>query len=73
MREPLGLFGTLGMPIIVFSSSSAGSLADGLRVAGRKVARIVGTDVAHFAALLIATGAVLSLVTIISIYREAAS
>jgi ABC-2 type transport system permease protein len=69
VREPLGLFGTLGMPVIVFVIISR--LLGGRGAPSRpEVARIVGTDVPIFAALLIATGAVLSLVTIISIYRE---
>ena len=69
VREPLGLFGTLGMPVIVFLIISR--MIGGRAASSRPdVARIVGTDVPIFAALLIATGAVLSLVTIISIYRE---
>ena len=69
VREPLGLFGTLGMPVIVFFIISR--VLGGRAAPSRpEVARIVGTDVPIFAALLIATGAVLSLVTIISIYRE---
>ena len=69
VREPLGLFGTLGMPVIVFLIISR--VLGGRAAPSRpEVARIVGTDVPIFAALLIATGAVLSLVTIISIYRE---
>ena len=69
MREPLGAFGTIGFPVLVFlivgrSASrniSAPSLAAGsfLRV---------GLPV--LASLLIAVSSVLSLVTIISIYRE---
>ena len=69
VREPLGLFGTLGMPVIVFLIISR--MLGGRAAPSRpEVARIVGTDVPIFAALLISTGAVLSLVTIISIYRE---
>jgi ABC-2 type transport system permease protein len=69
VREPLGLFGTLGMPVIVFFIISR--VLGGRAAPSRpEVARIVGTDVPIFAALLIATGGVLSLVTIISIYRE---
>jgi ABC-2 type transport system permease protein len=68
-REPLGLFGTLAMPVIVFLI--LGRLLSG-RVSTRppQLARIVGVDLPIFAALLVATGAVLSLVTIIAIYRE---
>ena len=68
VREPLVVFGTLGVPVIVFVIISR---VLGGRAASRpEVARVVGTDVPIFAALLIATGAVLSLITIISIYRE---
>jgi ABC-2 type transport system permease protein len=68
-REPLGLFGTLGMPVIVF-------LVLGRVLGGRassrppEIARFLGVDLPILAALLVATGAVLSLITIISIYRE---
>jgi ABC-2 type transport system permease protein len=68
-REPLGLFGTLAMPVLIFVI--LGRLIGG-RAAGRPpdLARIVGVDLPIFAALLVSTGAVLSLVTIIAIYRE---
>ncbi len=69
LREPLGAFGTIGFPVLVF-------LVVG-RVAGRRLApSSVGTSsfvrvvLPVLAALLIAISAVLSLVTIISIYRE---
>ena len=69
MREPLGAFGTIGIPVLVFvvlgrmigsrvtppSPADSGFLRVGLPV---------------FASVLIAISAVLSLVTIISIYRE---
>ena len=67
MREPLGVAGSLGMPVIIFIvlGRSLGS--------GRLDA--TSADQAPFnvpilAALIIAVGAVLSLVAIISIYRE---
>ena len=69
MREPLGAFGTIGVPVLIFvalghftnlrigpSSPVAGGLPPG--------------NVPILVALLIAISAVLSLVTIISIYRE---
>ena len=68
-REPLGLFGTLAMPVIVFvvlgrilSGRSAGQSA--------RFAQPLGVELPVLAGVLIATGAALSLVTIISIYRE---
>jgi ABC-2 type transport system permease protein len=69
MREPLGAFGTIGFPVVVF-------LVIG-RVAGRNIPAAslatsgflrVGLPV--LAALLIAISSVISLVTIVSIYRE---
>src|SRR5262245_31559998 len=68
-REPLGLFGTLGMPVIVFVVLGR-LLGARARVRTPELTRIVGIDLPIFAALLVSTGAVLSLVTIISIYRE---
>jgi len=69
MREPLGAIGTIGMPVLV------------LVVLGRFTPRrpgppspavnnFVRVGVPVFAAVLIAISAVLSLVTVISIYRE---
>ena len=67
MREPLGVVGMLGMPVVIFIvlGRSMGS--------GRLDA--TSADQAPFnvpilAALIIAVGAVMSLVAIISIYRE---
>ena len=69
MREPLGAFGTIGIPVLVF-------LVLG-RIASRTLATpstgahgFVRVGVPVLASLLIAVNSVLSLVTIISIYRE---
>ena len=64
LREPLGAFGTIGFPVLIF-------LAWG-RVASRRVApsSLIRVGIPVFASLLITISAVLSLVTIISIYRE---
>jgi ABC-2 type transport system permease protein len=69
LREPLGAFGTIGIPVLVF-------LVVG-RVVGRRLApsslaasSFIGVRLPVFASVLIAVNAVLSLVTIISIYRE---
>ena len=69
LREPLGAFGTIGFPVLVF-------LAWG-RAASRRLApstlaasSFIRVDLPVFASLLIAVSAVLSLITIISIYRE---
>ena len=69
VREPLGLFGTLAMPVIVFVV--LGRILGG-RSAGQsaRFTQPLGVELPVLAGVLIATGAALSLVTIISIYRE---
>jgi ABC-2 type transport system permease protein len=69
MREPLGAFGTIGFPVVVF-------LVIG-RVAGRNIpaprlasSGFLRVGLPVLAALLIAVSSVISLVTIVSIYRE---
>ena len=69
MREPLGAFGTVGFPVLVF-------LVIG-RVAGRNLSApslatssFLRVGLPVLAALLIAVSSVISLITIISIYRE---
>jgi len=69
LREPLGALGTIGVPVLIFMvlgrvtnlRSGAPSLA---------ASDLPTADIPVLAALLIAISAVLSLVTIISIYRE---
>jgi ABC-2 type transport system permease protein len=69
MREPLGAFGTIGFPVLVFLivGRSAGRNIPATSLAANSFLR-VGLPV--LASLLIAVSSVLSLVTIISIYRE---
>jgi ABC-2 type transport system permease protein len=69
MREPLGALGTIGIPVVVFLVAG--------RVVGRRaalaspeVSNFIGAGLPVLASVLILIGAVLSLVTIISIYRE---
>jgi ABC-2 type transport system permease protein len=69
LREPLGAFGTIGFPVLIF-------LVLG-RVANRRLApsplagnSFLRVDLPVLVSILIAISAVLSLVTIISIYRE---
>src|SRR6266403_1372225 len=69
LREPLGAFGTIGIPVLVF-------LVLG-RVAGRRLApaslaasSFIRVGLPVLTSVLIAISAVLSLITIISIYRE---
>jgi len=69
LREPLGAFGTIGVPVLVF-------LVLGRVVGGRPsppslaASSFIHVGLPVLASLLIAISAVLSLVTIISIYRE---
>jgi len=67
-REPLGLVGTLLVPALtvvglggVFGAAIPGSA---------RLSRFVAVDLPVFAAILAALNAVLSLITIVSIYRE---
>jgi ABC-2 type transport system permease protein len=66
-REPLGLFGTIGVPVLVFVV--LGRLMRGAGPASPEAA-FVKTGLPVLAAILMATSAVVSLVTIIAIYRE---
>jgi ABC-2 type transport system permease protein len=69
LREPLGAFGTIGFPVLVFLI--LGRLA-GRRLAAPSLAAsgFIRVGLPVLASLLIAVSSVLSLVTIISIYRE---
>jgi ABC-2 type transport system permease protein len=69
LREPLGAFGTIGFPVLLFVVLG--------RLAGRKLdpsslaaSGFIQVGLPVLASLLITISAVLSLVTIISIYRE---
>jgi ABC-2 type transport system permease protein len=70
VREPLGVIGTVAVPVLVFVVLDR-VLGSRVRRASPDVPRFVSVDLPIFAALLIAASAVLSLVTIIAIYREA--
>ena len=69
MREPLGAFGTIGFPVLLF-------LIVGRIVGGRPgtppvaIGSFIRVGLPVLASILIAISSVLSLVTIISIYRE---
>jgi ABC-2 type transport system permease protein len=69
LREPLGAFGTIGIPVLVFIVTG--------RIVGRSVSpaslassSFIMAGLPTLAAVLISISAVLSLVTIVSIYRE---
>lgn len=67
LREPLGVIGSVFVPIFIFFVIGR-TLGEDL--AGKNERGLVGVDLAVFAGLLISISAVLSLVTIIAIYRE---
>jgi ABC-2 type transport system permease protein len=69
VREPLGVIGAVFVPVVVFVliGRTFGGDISGVSEGKRG---LVGPDLAVFAALLISISAVLSLVTIIAIYRE---
>ncbi len=69
VREPLGVFGTVGIPVLVFLVLSRVFDRPLIRVAPT-IARFVSVGIPVLTAVLIALSAVVSLVTIISIYRE---
>ncbi len=69
LREPLGAFGSIFLPVVVFVV--AGRMLGGRLTPGATAtATFVRVGLPVLAAVLIAISGVLSLVTIISIYRE---
>ena len=68
-REPLGVIGSVFVLVFVFVVIGR-MFGDDLTGADQGQRGLVGVNLAVFAALLIAISAVLSLVTIIAIYRE---
>ena len=68
VREPLGVFATIGIPVLVLvvMGRVIGSRPPGVLAANT----LVRVGVPVFVCIMIAINAVLSLVTIISIYRE---
>src|SRR5262245_483147 len=69
VREPLGVFGTVGVPVAVFLVLSRIFRPRG-GAPRPDVPTFVSVDLPIFAVLLIAASAVLSLVTVVAIYRE---
>jgi len=67
-REPLGLFGAVGVPVLLFLALGR-AMRGGAGPASPEWA-FLKTGLPVLAALVIATSAVVSLVTIVSIYRE---
>jgi ABC-2 type transport system permease protein len=69
VREPLGVIGSVAVPVLIFVV--LGRVTGGrARALPPDAPRFVSGDLPIFASLLIAMGAVLSLVAIVAIYRE---
>lgn len=68
VREPLGFIGTVGIPVLVFVV--LGRLFRSGAAGTRDAPRLVTVDLPILAAMIMALSAVLSLVTIVAIYRE---
>ena len=68
VREPLGFVGTIIMPVLVFVA--LGRMMGGRIDSSERLRGYVGADLPVLIVMLIALNAVLSLVTIIAIYRE---
>lgn len=69
VREPLGVIGTVGFPVLIFVVFGR-LLGSQVRRPSPGVPRVISVDLPILTSLLIVTSTVLSLVAIISIYRE---
>jgi ABC-2 type transport system permease protein len=69
VREPLGVIGTVGLPVLIFVVFGR-MLGSQVRRVSPGVPRVISVDLPILASFLITTSTVLSLVAIIAIYRE---
>jgi ABC-2 type transport system permease protein len=69
VREPLGFVGTVAIPVLVFVLLGR-TIGGGPRARDEEAAAFVMVTLPVLASILIALSAVMSLVTIVSIYRE---
>ena len=69
LREPLGVIGTVGVPVLLFVGLSR-MLGPAVREHSSGVPRFASVDLPIFVSIVIAASTVLSLVSIIAIYRE---
>jgi ABC-2 type transport system permease protein len=70
MREPMGAFGSIFFPVLVFIGVGRFMGGDRLPAASTAISGFIRVGLPVFASVLISLSGVLSLVTIISIYRE---
>jgi ABC-2 type transport system permease protein len=68
LREPLGAIGTLLFPVLIFLLFAR--LERDRPGAGQRMPAFVGVDLPIFVSIMIALSAVISLTTIVAIYRE---
>jgi ABC-2 type transport system permease protein len=69
VREPLGVFGTIGIPVLTFIVL-ARMIGPGVRAGAPDIPRFLSAELPIFASLIIASSSVLSLIAIVAIYRE---
>jgi ABC-2 type transport system permease protein len=69
LREPLGVVGTIGLPVLVYVGLGR-LVGSGARRAASDAPRAFTADLPILSVLLIVASAVLSLVAIVAIYRE---
>jgi ABC-2 type transport system permease protein len=69
IREPLGVIGSVAIPIAIFVGLSR-LVGPRIKAGSGGMPRFVSVDLPIFASLMIAASAVLSLIAIVSIYRE---
>jgi ABC-2 type transport system permease protein len=70
LREPLGALGTILIPVAVFVGLGRFAAGNGRGANALAASGVLRVELPVFASVLIAISAVLSLVTIVSIYRE---
>src|ERR1700730_5771250 len=69
VREPLGMFGAILIPVLMFVVLGR-VIAGRLSTPSPEVRGLIGVNVPVFAAVLISLSSAVSLITIVSIYRE---
>jgi ABC-2 type transport system permease protein len=69
VREPLGMFGAILIPVLMFVVLGR-AIAGRLSTPSPEVRGLIGVNVPVFAAVLISLSSAVSLITIVSIYRE---